>query len=63
MRLIAQLSFDRARSGIKSTVSFLMQWLEDLPNDEARQKVYDKVMQYFKDGTIKPPLAGLLKLF
>ncbi|DBA91917.1 TPA: hypothetical protein ACH3X2_003820 [Trebouxia sp. C0005] len=36
-----------------------IQWLENLPSDQARQEVFTKVMGFFADGTIKPPHASV----
>ena len=37
---------------------WLTQWLQNLPSQEARQEVYDKIMGYMADGTISPPDAS-----
>ncbi len=36
----------------------VLQWLESLPSDQARQDVFGQVMDFFADGTIQPPHAS-----
>ena len=37
---------------------WLTQWLGHLPNQKARQQVFDTIMGFMADGTVNPPDAS-----